>query len=117
MIVSKLIQNSTMKEGNIVLGAITQEDGEIKKRPILILRELPNYDFFVCGISTQLHQRINGFDEIILPDFQNRLKQESVIRLTFLSSISERRIEGTIGNISQNLLQKLLQRLSDYLIE
>lgn len=34
-----------MKEGNIILTAIIQADGDQKKRPALILRELPT-DYF-----------------------------------------------------------------------
>ena len=55
-----------MKEGDIVLASLPQADGFTKNRPILLLREMHEYgDFLVCGISSQLHQEVNGFDEII----------------------------------------------------
>jgi len=56
-----------MKEGDLVLAAVPQADGRIKERPTLILREMPSHgDFLVCGVSTQLHHILPGFDEIIL---------------------------------------------------
>lgn len=55
-----------MKEADVVLTPILQADGAIKNRPALILREMPRFkDFLVCGISTQLHQKVEDFDEII----------------------------------------------------
>lgn len=55
-----------MKEGAIVLLALAQADGTVKPRPALVLRQLPGFgDWLVCGISTQLHQCVTGFDETI----------------------------------------------------
>ena len=57
-----------MKEADIVLTPIPQADGKIKNRPVILLRELPpDRDFLVCGVSTQLHQQVQGFDDIISP--------------------------------------------------
>lgn len=48
-----------MKEGDVILASITQADGKIKNRPVVILRIMPKYnDYLVCGISTQLNQYI-----------------------------------------------------------
>lgn len=55
-----------MKEGDVILAPLPQADGQIKNRPALFLRELPPFqDALVCGISTQLHQWVIGFDELI----------------------------------------------------
>ncbi|MFK0734307.1 MAG: type II toxin-antitoxin system PemK/MazF family toxin [Gloeotrichia echinulata GP01] len=110
-----------MKEGNIILTPIPQANGEIKNRPALILREMPKYqDFLVCGISTQLKQYIANFDEIILlgdDDFElSGLVNQSVIRLSFLTVISRNSIIGSIGAISAERHQKLLNNLSQYLV-
>lgn len=107
-----------MKEGTIILVSLPQSDGIVKNRPVLLLKKLQAYnDFIACGISSKLHQEIIGFDEIIQPTIQNRLKEVSLIRLGFLSVISQEQIKGTLGNISQSLHQELLERLTDYLIE
>ena len=74
-------------------------------------------DFLVCGISTQLHQCVEGFDEIVKPDFDNRLKRVSVIRLGFLVVEPQRNIQAKTGSISETLRKELLERLAKYLIK
>ncbi len=111
-----------MKEGNIILTPIPQVNGEIKNRPALISKEMPKYqDFLVCGISTQLKQYIANFDEIISQDdedFQSSgLVSQSVIRLSFLTVISRNSIIGSIGGISTERHQRLLENLSQYLVK
>ena len=55
-----------MREGDIVLSRIPQADGITKNRPAVLLRELPPFaDFLVCGISSQLHQCVPAFDDIV----------------------------------------------------
>lgn len=110
-----------MKESNIVLTSITQANGQIKNRPAVILREMPKFkDFLVCGVSTQLKQCVPNFDEIIYtgdPDFvSSGLISDSVIRLGFLAVIPRSSIIGSIGSISPERHQRLLQNLSQYLI-
>lgn len=62
-----------IKEGDVIITPIPQADGKIKNRPAVVLRELPLYrDVLVCGVSTQIHQYVRDFDEIIShtdPDF------------------------------------------------
>jgi len=54
-----------MKEGDVILTQIPRADGTVKTRPALVLRELPPFqDLLVCGISTQTHQAVPGFDEV-----------------------------------------------------
>lgn len=55
-----------MREGDVILTPILQADDIAKNRPALILRELPPFqDLLVCGISTQIHQAVRGFDEVV----------------------------------------------------
>jgi mRNA interferase MazF len=110
-----------MKEADIVLTPIPQADGKIKNRPVILLRELPPYqDFLVCGVSTQLHQQVEGFDDIISPcdpDFAvSGLRSQSLIRLSFLAVLPRNQIIGSIGAISSERHQRLLKTLSDYLV-
>lgn len=110
-----------MKEADVVLTPIPQADGTIKNRPVILLRELPPYrDLLVCGISTQLHQEVVDFDNIISPadpDFvASGLRTQSLIRLGFLAVIPRRQIIGSIGEISSERHQHLLKTLSDYLV-
>jgi mRNA interferase MazF len=110
-----------MQEADVVLTPVPQANGAIKNRPAIVLREMPPYkDLLVCGISTQLHQRVPDFDEIISPsdtDFiASGLRAASLIRLGFLAVLLRRTIIGSIGSISSERHQHLLQTLSDYLI-
>lgn len=110
-----------MKQGDVILTPLPQADGKLKNRPAIILKEMPSYgDLLVCGISTQLHQYVKDFDEIISPrdnDFRSSgLLSESLIRLGFLAILPSNRVLGSIGSISYERHRRLLNTLSDYLI-
>jgi mRNA interferase MazF len=110
-----------MREGEIILANLPQADGSVKLRPVLLLKQLPGYnDFLVCGISTQLHQLIRDFDELIDEknnDFiQTGLRQSSIIRLGFLAVIPQSKIPGSIGRIDPALHRNLLERLARHLM-
>lgn len=109
-----------MKEGDIVIALFPQADGSIKNRPALILRKMPPFkDLLICGISTQLRQKVEDFDEIVAPsdsDFsQSGLLSESLIRLGFLVTVPDDRIGGAINSISAARLERLLKNLAGYL--
>jgi mRNA interferase MazF len=111
-----------LSEGALLLAAIPQADGQVKRRPVLLLRELPGFnDLLVCGVSTQVHQVIQGFDELIQqedPDFENSgLSSDSVIRLGFLAVIPAARITKIIGLVSVERHSRLLERLSRYIVK
>ncbi len=110
-----------IQEGDLILTPLPQADGRLKNRPALILRKMPPYDdFLVCGISTQLHRKVQDFDEIISPfddDFESSgLLAESLIRLGFLTVLPLSQIAGSIGAISPKRHRRLLKALSAYLI-
>lgn len=110
-----------MREGAVVLLRLHQADGQTKTRPAIILRELPGSgDFLVCGVSTQLHREIRGFDEAIAPgdvDFHGSgLKAVSLIRLGFLQGFGRHDPLGSIGFIASSRHQRLLTRLANHLL-
>ncbi len=111
-----------MRQGDVVLTPVPQANGAIKNRPAIILREMPPYkDFLLCGVSTQLQQRVKDFDEIISPsdaDFSSSgLRSESLIRLGFLAVLPRSNIAGSIGSISAARHERLLKTLSAYLVK
>lgn len=111
-----------MKQGNIILFPIQQADGKLKARPVLLLKQLPGHgDWLGCGISSQLHEFIHGFDLLLdasHADFEaSGLKVPEIIRLGFLSSIPSKKIPGSIGKISDPTVKQLLKNLSDYLLK
>ena len=111
-----------MKEGDVVLTPVPQANGAVKNRPAVVLREMPPFrDLLVCGVSTQLHQQVKDFDELISPsdaDFASSgLLAESLVRLGFLAVLPRKSIAGSIGAISRERHERLLHTLSKYLTE
>jgi len=110
-----------MNEGDVILTPVPQADGVVKNRPAIFLREMPPYrDVLVCGISTQVHRKVNGFDEVVqltdLDFLASGLRTTSLIRLGFLALLPRSAVIGSIGAISPKRHRRLLKRLSDYLI-
>ena len=111
-----------MKEGDVILVPLPQSDGQIKPRPAVILRGFPPFgDLLVCGVSTQLQQRIPNFDETLGStdaDFQiSGLRQDSLIRLGFLAMFAQNQVIGSIGEISRARHLRLLKRLAEFLAQ
>lgn len=89
-------------EGQIVLFKFPRTNQiEGKLRPALVIRQLPDQrnDWLICMISSQIHQAIPGFDEVITPndpDFeQSGLKLPSVVRISRLAPPSQHVIRNT----------------------
>jgi mRNA interferase MazF len=109
-----------MNEGDLALAPLRQADGQIKNRPVVLLRRLPPFGaFHVCGISTQLHQRVACFDEEITaddPEFAaSGLKAASLIRLGFLAVLPDPALLGRIGTLSPARRLRLLGNLCRHL--
>ncbi len=72
-------------------------------------------------ISSQTHQFIGGFDEIVNDDDkdfeQSGLKVASVIRVGRLAVVSGEILLGAIGEISSERLSRIKKNLSDWLSE
>ena len=104
----------------MALTPLPQADGRTKPRPAILLRKMPPFgDWLVCGVSTQLHQEVAGFDEPIQPshpDFRSSgLKAPSLIRLGYLVVLPAERLLGVLGSISSERHGRLLQRLAAFL--
>jgi len=87
--------------------------------PALVLCETrPFGDLLVCGISTQLHLRVQGFDELLIPadpDFSaSGLAAPSLIRLAFITTVPLAAIKGEIGAILRERYERLLKQLAEY---
>ncbi len=111
-----------MTEGDILLANLPQADGNVKLRPVLLLKQLPGHnDSLVCGISTQLHQLVKDFDELLDENshhfIQTGLRQSSIIRLGFLAVMPNHKIPGKIGKIESSIHRNLLERLAKYLLK
>jgi mRNA interferase MazF len=110
-----------MNEGDVALTPLAQADGRVKNRPTIVLRRMPGFgDWLLCGVSTQMHQEIAGFDDPILADHADYsasgLKSPSLIRLGFLAVLPDNRLLGIIGTLAPDRHRRLLERLSSYLV-
>jgi mRNA interferase MazF len=107
-----------LKEGDIAIAPIQQADGQVKARPVLLLKQMPSFgDWLVCGISTHLEHEIKDFDIRINQEDLGAtgLKTSSLIRLSFLGVIAENQIKGVIGSVSNDVYQRLISNLTTYL--
>ncbi len=105
--------------GTIILLNFPQADLQtFSIRPVLLLKETPSRfdDWLVCMVSSQIHQHIEGFGEIINKDDSDfptsRLKNTSVIRLDRILTVSQQRFKAELGNIDQDRLQRLYNMLA-----
>lgn len=110
------------KTGQVVLFKFPHSDlAEGKLRPALLVGKFPGpYNtWLISMISSQIHQYIGGFDEIITEqdnDFAHSgLKTASIIRLGRLAVIDDNILEGTIGKISSERLRRLKTNLADWI--
>ena len=109
-----------MKPGDVILTPLPQADGVLKNRPAVALCQMPPFgDWLVCGISTQLHQQVAEFDELVHvsdSDFAaSGLKAASLVRLGFLAVMPASKFLGVVGSISDERRARLLSNLSKYL--
>jgi mRNA interferase MazF len=72
-------------------------------------------------ISSQTHQYIAGFDEIVQEDDsdfgESGLKVTSVIRVGRLAAVSGEILIGAIGQVSTERFSRVKKHLSDWLSE
>ncbi|MBI1880527.1 MAG: type II toxin-antitoxin system PemK/MazF family toxin [Chloroflexi bacterium] len=109
------------KSGQIILFQFPQTNmAQGKLRPGLLLGKLPGPydDWLVCMISSQLHQQIKDFDEVVDkndPDFsRSGLKTTSLIRVARLAVIDGGILLGTIGEVDAERLKRIKVRLSEW---
>ena len=88
--------------------------------PTLVLCRLPPFDdLLVCGISSQLRQRVPDFDELSNsadPDFaRTGLATDSVVRLGFLATVPQSTVKGRIGRLAPGRHSRLIRHLTEHL--
>ncbi|MDO9012308.1 MAG: type II toxin-antitoxin system PemK/MazF family toxin [Gallionella sp.] len=111
------------RAGQIVLTPFPYTDlSGTKLRPVLLLRPASNHfdDWLVCMVSSQVQQAETGLDEVLTQndtDFAaTGLKAASVLRLSRLAVLDGAMLVGSIGNIKDDMLMRLRQRLADWII-
>ncbi len=96
-----------MKEREIVLADLPQEN-DFKPRPAIVLKVMVPYDdYLVCGLSTQLHREVVSFDDRIQPgdaDFVlSRLKEARLFVLAFFRLFHPAMCEAKSAKFRQNV--------------
>ena len=92
-----------------------------KLRPALLLGRLPGEgdDWLMCMISSQLRHYVAQFDEVVqsnAPDFADSgLRITSVIRVGRLAAVDGAILAGATGQIAQDRLLRIRNRLSEWL--
>jgi mRNA interferase MazF len=111
-----------VKPGDLVLLRFPEADSQTGKlRPALVLAIAPgrHADVLLALVTSQVHQAVEGFDEVIEPDDPDfgstRLKSRSVVRLARLTSVSPQVIRARLGAISPARLADIRKRLVDWL--
>jgi mRNA interferase MazF len=104
----------------VLLTNLPQADGVAKDRPVLCLCSVPPFqDLLVCGITTQLANRVEGLDQLVAvndDDFETSgLKAASLIRTAFLALLPETRFKGRIGFVSQQRHGRIIASLVKFL--
>ena len=112
----------TFEPGHISLVRFPRSDlQEGKNRPVLLLSKLPGSfdDWLMCAITSQIRHEVTGWDEKVSPsdnDFnKSGLKQASLIRIGKLATVEENILQGILGEISAERLERILNRLSYHL--
>ena len=99
-----------MVKGDIVLISFPFTDlSDSKIRPALVLY-VGEYDVIVGFISTKLHWK-SEVDLILIPNEENRLKKESLIKLSKIATLDKILIQGKLGNIQYDKFVELDEKL------
>lgn len=110
------------RAGQIVLTPFPYTDlTGAKLRPVLMLRKASRFDdWLVCMVSSQVHQADAGLDEMISfsdADFVGSgLKAPSVFRLSRLAVLDGALLLGSIGEIGEERLGHVRQRLASWIV-
>ncbi len=108
--------------GTIALVRFPQTDLVAGKlRPVLLLARTPGRhgDWLICMVSSQLHQAIDAFDEVVGDndsDFAaSGLKVPSVARLGRLAVVDEGVFAGPLGRVRDERIAAVRGRLAAWL--
>jgi len=109
-----------VKAGDVVRWTFGQGDGQRKMRPAVIIGPVPPFnDWLVCAVSTQLHREVKSLDLLVdasHPDFtRTGLRTPSLVRVAQLTTLPDKVIQGTLGDVSPSTLRTIKERLRDWL--
>ena len=99
-----------MTKGDIVLISFPFTNLKNSKlRPALIIAST-NLDLTLCFITSQLKWQ-EATDIVIIPNNQNGIKQQSLIRISKIATIDKNLAMGLIGKLNRNEILELNTKL------
>ncbi len=99
-----------MPKGDIVLITFPFTDlSGSKLRPAVILADT-GLDLTVCFITTQIQWQ-EPTDVILLPNLNNGLKKQSLIRTSKIATLDKKLAKGLLGRLTGNELAELSNKL------
>ena len=103
-----------MQKGDIILiiFPFTDLSGN-KLRPAFVLAETPA-DITVLFITTQLKWQENT-DIILLPDNNNGIKKQSLLRISKIATLDKTLVKGRLGFINPMIHNEINEKLKAYL--
>jgi len=109
-----------MKVGDVVRWTFVQGDGQRKMRPAVIIAAVPPFnDRLVCAVSSQLHREVKELDmriDVQHPDYDRvGLRMSSLIRAAQLSTLPDKAIQGSSGEVSPTTIEQIKERLRRWL--
>jgi mRNA interferase MazF len=110
-----------MKEpGQIVLFRFSQaelSDGNLRPTWLLSVVPGPHEGWLICMVSSQVRQRIDGFDELVEEDddvfVRSGLKVMSPIRVSRVAVVEGEVPEARIGTIGPERMNRIPTRLAE----
>ena len=95
-----------IETGTIVLLKFPFTDGvSIKRRPVLVLKDLEDGDLLVCRITSKIYR--SKYDVYLDDWFKFGLKLPSVIRVHKIATLEKDMIEMIMGQIDETILGKV----------
>ena len=103
-----------MQKGDIVLiiFPFTDLSGN-KLRPALVIAETPT-DVISLFITAQLKWR-EVTDVILIPDNNNGIKKQSLLRISKIATLDKRLVKGRLGSVSKSVQQDIDINLKEFL--
>ena len=99
-----------MAKGDIILITFPFTDlSGSKLRPAVVLADT-SFDLTVCFITTQIHWE-EPTDVVLIPNPDNGLKKQSLIRTSKIATIDRALAKGLLGTLNQNELADLNNKL------
>ncbi len=111
-----------MKAGDICRVGFPQPDGNIKGRPVVLIKEVPPFKDWMVALVTGKTRNMDSTLDYLLRDSDSGfsgtgLTKTSLIRMGVISTINTGLIQGKLGELPYGVLPKLKSNLSQFILK